>query len=961
VSSLLLPRVPGTRARLLGAARFGPALFLAALLLLGLLPSRPAAADLTPDDRARLTKDLQTLSRGWDQPSVEEANLILWKPEYSGADWEKFFGDYFDANPFTTELLGYLVYPVMGWADHAAHQRLQNGLYPILTRKIAAIVAAHAGSLGPDLAADEPLRLTLFNSHRFFWYLIHDDDFDTGTYDRNTLYEFYKAHVLAYPQFFSHAATLDPDSQGWVGGLQVQTVGNFRIAKEVPPRAEVASVLALSGRYLDLWNDFRVLLLDNNGLDQQQLDLIHRYFSVIPTPLALPEVIAVMEELNPPPDRWREAYWDGVNIGTVGIELARENPFPDDAAPRWNSVYFEILAHEANHVVNYHNIELGPAAYRDRQVALIRAAGDDHMNYLRSMVPDGVFTKAPQEFFASIANAWFCDSQNIIELGLTRFNAGRPHPMNQALFFAEIYSTGGDHTWFYTSDEHGALSATEVPVTRDANGHINSLHVGQWLYEFELDAEGNVLAVGKRLSPPAAPTDLRATVLSSRRVRLSWRDHSADETSFELQRKSGDTGFEPIRTLPANTDSFEDRALTSGRTYTYRVRAVSAVGPSGWSSEAVVTPQPALPAAPTGLAAEPRPGRSALLRWQPSPNGLETEVERRLDGGDYAPIGTAGEEQTGYTDLNLAPSTRYWYRIRARNEDGISAYTAAVPVTTLSPPAAPANLAAQATSPVEVTLTWDDRSSNETGFLLERREGAGEWAQVAAPAANERSYLDDGVAPDRSYTYRLRARNLEGESPYSAEASVSTPVPPIAAPSGLQARAESSTRIRLTWNDESDNETGFEIERWNGREFVRIAATGPGAAGFTDADLASNTAYRYRVRAVAEYGASEYAGPVSTKTKNGPPTAPGALVAKAKAGGKIRLTWEDRSNNETEFRLVRKEGAGLFKEVAKLDANTRSYTDPGLTPGRTYSYRLRALNRLGSSPFTSAASARARR
>lgn len=70
------------------------------------------------------------------------------------------------------------------------------------------------------------------------------------------------------------------------------------------------------------------------------------------------------------------------------------------------------------------------------------------------------------------------------------------------------------------------------------------------------------------------------------------------------------------------------------------------------------------------------------------------------------------------------------------------------------------------------------------------------------------------------------------------------------APSMLKATAASSTSVDLTWTDNSNNESGFEIERKAGSGFwFQIATVGADITSYHDSGLASNTAYCYRVRA----------------------------------------------------------------------------------------------------------------
>jgi hypothetical protein len=106
--------------------------------------------------------------------------------------------------------------------------------------------------------------------------------------------------------------------------------------------------------------------------------------------------------------------------------------------------------------------------------------------------------------------------------------------------------------------------------------------------------------------------------------------------------------------------------------------------------------------------------------------------------------------------------------------DGLMVTPSAEPLPGL-PPAAPTGLTAQLVSPGQVNLTWLDNSSDETGFEIQRRAGAGEWMRIALVAPNVTRFGDLGVTPGVIYTYRVRAMNESGDSAWSNEAAVTTP------------------------------------------------------------------------------------------------------------------------------------------------------------------------------------------
>jgi hypothetical protein len=260
-------------------------------------------------------------------------------------------------------------------------------------------------------------------------------------------------------------------------------------------KAEISSTIELTGTYATLWTDYTVLVIDNNGLDQAQLDVIHTYLGALPANIHDLRYITVSSLLG---NEGAHYEWlansAGANIFEIGVGKWTENGFPDDVSPVSTDVFSLVLAHEVNHRVDA-TFTRTDSHLAQRRDGLIVAAGPNHMNYLRSMFEDGFFVNAPQEFFASISNQWFADTAHTMELGLIRWNNGYQHPINQFLFFAEVYSQGGNTVPFYTMDEQGRLSRTDIPVRRDIYGHICTLTVDGNAYRFLLDSEGNVLAL----------------------------------------------------------------------------------------------------------------------------------------------------------------------------------------------------------------------------------------------------------------------------------------------------------------------------------------------------------------------------------------------------------------------------------------------------------------------------------
>ena len=282
------------------------------------------------------------------------------------------------------------------------------------------------------------------------------------------------------------------------------------------------------------------------------------------------------------------------------------------------------------------------------------------------------------------------------------------------------------------------------------------------------------------------------------------------------------------------------------------------------------------PTAPSGLTANGVTSNQINLAWfDNAANESTYHVERSLNGSTWSEIATLPANTVSFSSGGLAANTTYYFRVRASNSAGYSAYGNTAFATTPSapppatPPNAPASLGAAAISSSQINLAWTDLSSNETGFRIERSTDNFNFAVIATVGANVTAFADTGRNGGTTYYYRVQAYNSAGASAYSAVAFATTPVAPLAAPVNLSAGALSAGRIRLTWTDSSATESGFAIERSlsAGSGWLQIATVGANGTTFTDSSLSSLTTYYYRVRAYSTSASSPYSNIASARTK----------------------------------------------------------------------------------------------
>jgi subtilisin family serine protease len=183
-----------------------------------------------------------------------------------------------------------------------------------------------------------------------------------------------------------------------------------------------------------------------------------------------------------------------------------------------------------------------------------------------------------------------------------------------------------------------------------------------------------------------------------------------------------------------------------------------------------------------------------------------------------------------------------------------------------SRPQAPNGLDATPESGSRINLSWTDFSSNESRFEIERKTGpGGTYSRIANVAADETSYSDTGLSEKTTYYYQVRAINSAGNSGYSNEADATTI---LGGPSNLSAVDASTSKINLSWADNSSYESGFKIERkiGTGATYSQIADIAADQTSYSDTGLNEATTYYYRVRAYGTDEDSDYSNEASATT-----------------------------------------------------------------------------------------------
>lgn len=463
---------------------------------------------------------------------------------------------------------------------------------------------------------------------------------------------------------------------------------------------------------------------------------------------------------------------------------------------------------------------------------------------------------------------------------------------------------------------------------------------------------------------PAAPTNLMVSNVSTFNATLSWGDNSSTETGFVIERANNAGGpFYPMDSVGANVTIRNVNNLSASTRYYFRIRTKDVYGYSAYSNVVDTITLPTPPAMATGLFASTISPTAIQINW--TDNAVNEEkyyIEMSLSpASGFTIYDSVSANVSNYTANNLLPGTYYYFRIRAYNAGGYSAYTnPTMGITGPAIPKAPSMLAVKIIAPTWLKLEWIDNAGNETRYILQRAIGNGGFATIKMYDAGTTVGYDSSVTSGETYHYRVFASNDGGASAYSNAVQVIPPYPAGNAPQNLTAVVINYHHINLSWTDNSVGIAYYVIERKSGAGNYEVIDSVPSnQKTYEDDVLNPVTDYTYRVRSyVNDAGYSPYSAENSATTGNLPiglPRAPQALMVVSVANTSITITWADSSDNERKFYIERfKQGIG-FELIDSVEQNVTTYTATGLIVNNTYTFRVRAVNSVGFSSYSNAA------
>ncbi len=255
-------------------------------------------------------------------------------------------------------------------------------------------------------------------------------------------------------------------------------------------------------------------------------------------------------------------------------------------------------------------------------------------------------------------------------------------------------------------------------------------------------------------------------------------------------------------------------------------------------------------------------------------------------------------------------------------------------------PDSPTNLIINQLNVYTFKLTWSYNSEGEDGFIIERKIDGGDFVEIATLVEN--TYTDSTVSKKGFSTvyYQVKAFKEIYSSDYvSNHSTVGFP-----APGNLTYSKIDLNTIQLDWNDLSNGEDGFKIDKkvGDGDWVIEFVTLGENTVTWIDNNAEINQNIQYRIYGFKDTNSS---GIAETPIIDNSIPVPTNFNITQYDISNAEIIWTDNSIGEDKFTIERKLSTdSLFAQIHEVTGDntaSKTWTDNTVEPGLIYDYRIR--------------------
>lgn len=438
--------------------------------------------------------------------------------------------------------------------------------------------------------------------------------------------------------------------------------------------------------------------------------------------------------------------------------------------------------------------------------------------------------------------------------------------------------------------------------------------------------------------------------------------------SYDVQLAT-DTDFTNVVASPTGITvaAYEHSGLTPGVTYHWRVRAVSTGGAGSWSAPFVFTTKPLAPAIPAILSPVHQTQnlpRALRLLWSPASRATSYDVQVATDAAFETLVAAQESVTETFFDLTgLQLATTYFWRVRGRNEGGVSTWATtfsfatargSIPTTpTLLEPADGTQI--QGTS---VDFRW--RSNRSDSYTIQvATDEAFTTIAVQGVGLSDTTFTASGLVVGTTYFWRVQASDGAASSVFSfttVRPGIQVGVPVLQTPTDRS--RDIPLEVRLTWAA-ATNAQSYDVQVAPTSAFATtfVDQAGVTATQLDVRNLASETTYFWRVRGRNGGTVSAWSTPLQWTTQAAVPLpdAPTLLLPRdglISGETSIRFSWQGVGGSSRYHVQVSTQIHFGSLLIDQEDVDDTAFSLSNLEREQDYFWRVRSVEATGFSAWS---------